>query len=329
MSHRQLTLPIRYQISVLWEMGLKKKEIAKRTGFHPSTIGRELKRNSREDVYEPERADKFAIYRRSEPRAYRKIDESLEDFIEASLELGDTPEQMSAYLLVVEGIKLSTQSIYNWINEPFKKRERLKKMLPRARASQRARNKKKTYIGKNEGNDRPSINDRPDLINDRSRVGDLEIDLIVGKNHKSNVLTICDRLSLYTMAAILPDQTAETVEKKLLELLLPYKDKIHSITSDNGSEFSNWKRITKALDCEYYFCNPYHSWERGTIENTNGIIRRSYPKKTDFNMVDEKEFQFRIDLMNFRLRKRIEFKTPDEVFHNRESIWTTTRKIAL
>jgi len=329
MSNRQLTLPVRYQISALWKMGLKKKEIAEHVGFHPATIGREIKRNSREDIYDPDRAQKFADMRRSEPRAPRKIDELLEVFIEVCLELGDTPEQMSAYLLVVENIKLSAQSIYNWINEPYKKREKLQKMLPRANASRKARNKKKTYIDKKESALKPSINDRPKEIDERGRVGDLEIDLIVGKNHKSSVLTICDRMSLYTMAAILPDQTSEVVEKKLLELLLPYKEKIHSITSDNGSEFSNWKSVSTKLGCKYYFCNPYHSWERGTIENTNGIIRRSYPKKTDFNLVDEKEFQFRIDLMNFRLRKRIGFKTPDELFHKRESIWKTMRKIAL
>jgi len=329
MSNGQLTLETRYHISALRKMGLKKKVIAKAVGFHPSTIGRELKRNSRDDVYDPERAQKFADMRRTMPRTRRIIDESLEIFIEVSLGLDDTPEQMSAYLWLIEGIKLSAQSIYNWINEPFKGREKLQKQLPRAKASQRARNRKKTYIDKKEGDNRVFIDKRPKIINDRERIGDLEIDLIVGKQHKSWVLTICDRKTLYTMAAILPDQTSGTVEKKLLELLLPVKDKIHSITSDNGKEFSNWKKISKKLGCDYYFCNPYHSWERGTIENTNGIIRRSYPKKTDFNLVDEKEFQYKIDLMNFRLRKRIGFKTPDELFHNRESIWKTTRKIAL
>ena len=314
---------------MLWKMGFKKKEIAEEVKFHPSTIGREIKRNSREDIYDPERAQKFANMRRKMPRTRRIIDDSLECFIEVSLQLGDTPEQMSAYLLSVEGIKLSAQSIYNWIKEPLKGREKWQKLLPRAKASRKAMNKKKTYINNKKGDSRVFIGDRLKVINNRRRIGDLEIDLIVGKNHKSFVLTICDRKTLYTMAAILPDQTADTVESKLLELLLPYKDKIHSITSDNGSEFSNWKSVSTKLGCKYYFCNPYHSWERGTIENTNGIIRRSYPKKTDFNLVDEKEFQFRIDLMNFRLRKRIGFKTPDELFHKRESIWKTMRKIAL
>ncbi len=217
----------------------------------------------------------------------------------------------------------------NWINEPFKGREKYQKMLTRAKATQRRKNKNKEYIVKEDTDNRVFYNDRPEEINNRSRIGDLEIDIIIGKDLSGGVLTVCDRKSLYTFAAIIPDHKAETVEKKLLELLTPYKNKIHSITSDNGKEFSNWEKISKKLGCDYYFCNPYHSWERGTIENTNGIIRRVYPKKTDFNLVDEKEFQYRIDLMNFRLRKRIGFKTPDELFHDRDSIWKTMKKIAL
>ncbi len=222
---------------------------------------------------------------------------------------------------------VSYQAIYNFINSPLKNRSHLAKLLPFYRA--RGRNGKKKYIERKENDNRIPIKFRPLAAELRLRCGDLEIDTIVGKDRKGGVLTIVDRLSRFTWARIIPDHKAATVKKALLEILLPIKDRIRTITSDNGVEFSNWKSISEALGCKYYFCNPYASWERGTVENTNGLIRRFYPKRTDFRLIEEEDLQFAISLINIRPRECLNNKTAYEKFFKTKSFWDTTDALHL
>jgi len=327
MTRRQLTIIERYQISWFLTMDFDQKEIAEEIGFAPSTISREIRRNSRDNTYDPDEAQFLANVRKMLPRRPRIIDEVVADFIEFTLKCGSVPEQISKMLTNYCGVKLSTAAIYNYIHHPLEGREKLAKFLPRIRKSKKRKNKK--TISKKPNDNRLSIAVRSALINEQTRFGDLEIDTIISRGHTGGLLTVVDRKSLYTWAARIPDHKPSTVSKKLIEMLGPIKDRIHSITSDNGFEFREWEKISgkDGLDCDWYFCHPYSSWERGIIENTNGIIRRKYPKGTNFNEVDEKELEFWIGCMNIRLRKKLRFLTPDEVFFNRESFWAVKNRL--
>ena len=298
---RQLTLKERYQISWYLEADYEQKEIAEALNRSASTISREIRRNS------------------------RVIDDTVAVFIEVKLKLKFVPEQISVLLKSQLGVKVSAQSIYNYIHHPLEGREELAKYLPRYKVSRRRRNKK--TIERKANDNRVFIDQRSEVINNRERIGDLEVDTIVSKDSKGGALILCDRVAKYTWGVLIPDHKPSTINKAILDTLMPIKDRIHSITSDNGFEFRDWEEIAKQLECDYYFCHPYSSWERGTIENTNGIIRRDFPKGTNFSLVDEKEFEFRIVLMNIRPRKSIEFKTPDEVFFNRESFWDMRKRL--
>ena len=325
MSKRQLTKIERYHISYLLEENLEQKEIAEIVGFDASTISRELSRNRYENGYDPDIAQDYTAARKSFSRKGRKIGEEEGAYIEEKLKLKFTPEQIRKLLKIELGVEVSTQTIYNYIHRQTKEGNDLAQYLLRKKTSKRRKNKKS--IERKAGDNRVSIDKRPEEINKRQRFGDLEIDTIVSKDSKGGALIICDRASRFTWGALIPNHKPSTINQALFDLLEPIKDKIHSITSDNGFEFRDWEGISEKLKCEYYFCHPYSSWERGTIENTNGIVRRDFPKGTNFSLVDEKEFKFRIDLMNIRPRKCIGFKTPDEVFFNRESFWEMKKRL--
>jgi len=326
MTRRQLTYVERSQISWFLAMDFDQKEIAEEIGFAESTISKEIRRNSRDNTYDPDVAQFLCDVRKKLPRKARVIVGEVEEFVIYMLKCGSVPEQISQLLKNSFGVKVSTTSIYNYIHHPFEGREDLAKELPRRKAAKKRKAKK--CIERKANDNRVSIDKRPEEINQRERVGDLEIDTIISRGDKGGALTIVDRKALQTWSALIPDHKPSTVNKALLEILMPIKDRIHSITSDNGFEFRHWEEIAKTLECDYYFCHPYHSWERGTIENTNGIIRRRYPKGTNFNEVDEKEYQFWIACMNLRPRKKLGFITPDEVFFDKESFWKDSKVIS-
>ena len=164
--------------------------------------------------------------------------------------------------------------------------------------------------------DRVSIDQRPKIIDNRDRIGDWEIDLIIGKNHKSAIVTIVDRLSLKTLVAKVIRKQSKLVADSTVSLLAKYKGKATwSITSDNGKEFADHKEISEALELDFYFAHPYASWERGTNENTNGLIRQYLPKGSDFDDVDDATCEFIMERLNSRPRKCLQYRTPDKVFN--------------
>ena len=322
MSRRQLTLRERCIISYLLEKGYNRKEIAEEIYTTPGTITRELQRNTFDNTYDPEKAHECAEIRRGLPRKLRVIDEEFDrPLIKELLELGLVPEQISQVMKKYLKKKISTAALYNYIKHPVMVQPDLERLLPRSRPGKRRYTK--SVLDENARKNRLFIASRSKEANERAEAGHLEMDTIVSRGRKGGVLVIVDRKTLYTWAKQVPDLCADTIKQATFDLLKPIKHRVKSITSDNGSEFSDWKAIKKGLKCEYYFCDPYSSWQRGTVENTNGIIRRDFPKKTDFSKVDEKHFQFRIELMNQRLRKRIGFKTPYELFFNKPSFWDT------
>lgn len=311
--YTQLTEGQRYQISVLMKNDFTKAAIACEIGVHPSTISREVSRNRGARGYRPKQANKTALQRRHEAPKARRMSKSIQSRVAEYLRLEWSPEQISAHLKSEGGDWVSHETIYRFVLEDKENGGTLYKHLRHA-----GKKRKKRYGGsdrRGEIKDRVSIDNRPKNIEKRDRIGDWEIDLVIGKNHKGAIVTIVDRLSLMTLIAKVESKHAELVTKATTSLLRCYKRHgAHTITADNGKEFAGHKAISKALGVDFYFAHPYSSWERGTNENTNGLIRQYLPKKTEFTSVGDEKCQFIMDRLNNRPRKCLGYRTPKQVF---------------
>ena len=158
------------------------------------------------------------------------------------------------------------------------------------------------------------IDDRPAIVNEKQRIGDWEIDTIIGKNHKQAVVSIVERVSKKTVLKKVKARTAELVTSSTIKGLKPHIDKVFTITGDNGSEFSYHEKIAKQLKADFYFAHPYSSWERGLNENTNGLVRQYLKKGSDFNPVSDSDLMVIMDKLNNRPRKSLGYATPNEIF---------------
>jgi IS30 family transposase len=159
------------------------------------------------------------------------------------------------------------------------------------------------------------IDERPQVVERRGRIGDIEGDTMLGRDKRVRIVTLVDRRSGYLIAYLLPKHNAELLTKLAVQKLkrLP-KEKRRTLTLDNGTEFSDWERLEKQTGMTIYFAYPYHSWERGTNENTNGLLRQYFPKSMDFNIITSKELADVVRRLNDRPRKRLKFKSPKQVF---------------
>jgi len=162
--------------------------------------------------------------------------------------------------------------------------------------------------------DAVSIDERPEIVDQKSRIGDWEIDTVIGKNHKQAIVTIVERASKFSVMKKVEKKTADAVASATIELLRPYQDRVLTITADRGKEFAYHHKVTKALECDYYFAHPYSSWERGLNENTNGLLRQFFPKGTRFEEVTERAVKRAKGLLNRRPRKTLGYATPTEAF---------------
>lgn len=153
-------------------------------------------------------------------------------------------------------------------------------------------------------------------MNEKTRIGDWEIDTIVGKGHQQAIVTIVERFSKYTVMKKLENKNALLTEKAVIELLEPHQNKVCTITADNGTEFANHKKISKALNINFYFAHPYSSWERGLNENTNGLIRQYVKKGSEFTQINDKSLAIIAAKLNNRPRKSLGYKSPNEIFLN-------------
>lgn len=204
------------------------------------------------------------------------------------------------------------QTVYNHVKKDRKAGGHLHKQL-----RQRGRRRKPRGHGKKRRSvipNRRDISERPTVVEERQRFGDFECDLIIGAGHPGVILTINERATGIVLMEKIKDKQASTVSEALLRLLKPYRGRIHTLTSDNGTEFARHELVSKELGCDYYFAKPYHSWERGSNENLNGLIRDYFPKKMEFYDITPKQIREVENALNNRLRKRHEFLSPNE-FH--------------
>jgi IS30 family transposase len=322
MNYKHLTIEKRYQIQAYKEVGFKKCEIAKKLRVHPATIGRELKRNSSKihKRYSAKKADKVSCDKRmyASKKSNLKMTKIVKNYIVKYIENDYSPEQVSATLRLRHEVNISLVRIYQYIEEDRRSGGELYTHLRFHHTGHRRAKYGEKYKGQIK--DRVSISQRPDVVNEKSRIGDFETDTIVGANQKGAITTIVDRASMFVKLSIPTSKKASDIEEETLRLMTPFKDRIHTITSDNGFEFSNHKNVSQALDCDYYFCHPYSSWERGLNEYTNGLVRQYIPKGTSFEKITPKYIQMIEDKLNNRPRKSLGWKTPNEVFYAKKMV---------
>ena len=308
---KQLTSEQRYTISVLLSKGLKKKEIAEAIGVSNSTITRELQRNSsKRGVYKWEIAQKQAEKRSKRTPGNRAISKAIWSSVKHYLvDEQWSPEQISGYL-AKDDIKISHETIYAWIREDKRNRGTLYKHL-----RHRLKHRKK-YVGAGRSCiiNRKSIHERPAEA-DGKRFGDLEMDTIVGPNNQQAIVTLVDRnTNMLFMKKLKYGKDAKNLALTVIEMLKPIKKKLKTITTDNGKEFSAHEIISEALGVDVFFTDPYSSWQKGAIENANGLIRQYIPKKVSFNDYDDKDIKDIEEKINRRPRKKLGFETPIERF---------------
>lgn len=237
-----------------------------------------------------------------------KMTQEIIDIIKSKLQIKWSPEQISGWLREEKDTLISHETIYQHIQADRKSGGTLFNRLRRkGKAYQR---RSKSQAGRGHIKNRVSIDERPVEVDEKERTGDWEIDLVIGKGHSGALVTIVERKTSFTVSTRINDKTAETVTAATIALLAPFKDAVLTITADNGKEFAYHEKMTEALGAKVYFADPYSSWQRGLNENTNGLLREYWPKKTDFKKVSPKEVESVIVQLNDRPRKKLNYQTP-------------------
>lgn len=310
MSYTQLTQEERYQISALLKAEHDQTEIAMILGRHKSTISREIRRNTGLRGYRPQQAQRLADERKQAKYQPRITDDTWLA-VEQLIVLDWSPEQISLWLKAFCDISISHEWIYQFVLQDKANDGDLFKHL---RCQKQRRKRYGSYNRRGHLIDRVSIDERPAVVDLRSRIGDWELDTIIGKNHQQAIVSMTERKSRYTLIQKVERKTAQCVSNAIINLLSPFSEYVHTMTSDNGKEFADHKNIADKLEAEFYFAHPYASWERGLNENTNGLIRQYFPKERDFTTITQKEISQAMNKLNNRPRKCLGMKTPNQVF---------------
>jgi transposase, IS30 family len=310
-TYRQLTQEQRYQIYALKQTGHTFTEIAEVIGVHKSTVCRELKRNRGQRGYRPQQAQSLAMERRQ--KAVSRITAERWVGVEKLLRQDWSPEQISGRLKKEQKVHISHEWIYQYV---LKDKQAGGDLYRHLRCQKKRRKRYGKYDRRGKLPNCHSIEERPVVVNRRKRLGDWEVDTLVGKRHKQAMVTLTERKSRFALLGKVTQRTALAVRNQILRLLLPVANKVHTLTSDHGKEFAYHEQIAETLHLKFYFAHPFAAWERGTNENTNGLLRQYFPKKHDFQEVSNQELEQAMSRLNFRPRKSLRFKTPFEVFYH-------------
>jgi transposase, IS30 family len=316
MTYKQLTLDERYQIQALLRMETSRAEIARRLGRHRSTITREIQRNSDPGLVVPYRAPGAA--RRAQRRRItkgalaRKIRGPLRKLIEQKLRLSWSPEQISGRLWLEKGIRISHETIYQHVLRDAKTLGFLRYCLRFTGTKQhrlrKSRRGERTRMRKN------WIAQRPAAANQRTELGHWERDCLLGKRGGSALLTLVDRRSRLTLVRHVPTVNERRVATATRLALRPHRKLTKTLTNDNGVEFQRDQTLQQQLGIPIYFTEPSSPWQRGSIENTNGLIRQYVKKNTSLDRSPPWLAAALEETLNFRPRKILGFRTPHEIF---------------
>lgn len=311
MKYKQLTSEQRYAINLELEKGASKKDIASLIGVHPSTVYRELERNkNKRGRYSWRLADEMARERKERLPGNRSTPEWIKRKALDLIRDDWSPKQVSGHLKKHENIDISHETIYKWIRKDKQNGGELYK-----HCRHKLKHRKRPVGSATNIPNRTSIRERPEEA-DGSRFGDFEMDTIIGPNNSEAILTITERKTNYLLIRKLPEgRNSGEVAKEVFKTLLPFKDILKTITTDNGSEFAAHELITERLGVPVYFTDPYCSWQKGAIENGNKLIRQYIPKRAlfkDYSDEDIKKIQYRL---NRRPREKLGFNSPKIEFY--------------
>lgn len=314
MSYTHLALEERFLIQKHLQAGCSQRKIARHLERDPSTISREIKRNTGKRGYRYKQADESAKHCRSEASSTpRKMTEEVRAMVRSLLAKRRwSPEQIAGRLRREGVVSVSAKCIYNYIWEDRAAGGTLYKSLRRRGKKPNRRGRDGSGRGVIPG--RVDIRERPKEVEEKRRTGDWEADTIVGSRHRGALVSLVDRHSKFTFLSKVRGKTAQEVGDAMLRRLLPVRGLVRTITADNGKEFAGHRRVAGELCAGFYFATPYHSWERGLNEHTNGLVREFFPKSLDLRKVDPREVKYVEDMLNTRPRKVLDYRTPEEVF---------------
>lgn len=312
-SYFHMTQAVRSQIFILKATGFSLQDIADQIGYHKSTISRELARNSIEGCYCYQQAQAMASGRRSSAsQTPNKLTSHLIEQIEDRVKLDWSPEQIAGRFKREGPLSISYQTIYKhiWANR-----------RSGGTLYQHLRHQGKRYKKRSSGNlagrglipKRVDISERPEVVEAKSEVGHWEGDSIVGVGHQGAAVTYADRCSKFVLIKPVQRRTALLTKQATFDLMGDDHLPVSTITYDNGKEFASHQQIAAKLEASCFFARPYHSWERGLNEHTNGLIRQYWPKSTNLKQVTNQQAQAIMDRLNNRPRKSLQFKTPMEI----------------
>lgn len=313
MKHKHLSLEERHYISIELKNKSSMNAIAKALKRSQGTISKEVQRNTGKRGYRYQQAHSLATNRLTNKQIPTKMTTELIATINDKLSVEKwSPEQIAGRLKIEKNISIHHETIYRHIIADKENGGLLYKHLRHSNKTYRKRSSSQgRYVGIP---NRVDIDERPEIINSRKRVGDWEGDLIVGAHHKGAIVTLDERKSKLRLAFPINNKLSDLTTNAITLLLTPFKRVVESITFDNGREFAKHTKIAQELGCKTYFAKPYHSWERGQNENANGLLRQYFPKGMELIDIAVEEVLKAVDKLNSRPRKCLGFKTPYEVF---------------
>jgi transposase, IS30 family len=315
MTYRQLTLGERYMLAALRKQGLNQSQIARSLGRHRSSICREIGRNSSraDGRYRAFTAQERTNGRRS--RSRRNLRFTARDFalVDELLRRQWSPEQVSGHLGRTGQLRISHETIYRHVWRDKREGGLLYTHLRGARKRRRKRYKSYDSRGRLAG--KRLISQRPAVVERRRQLGHWEIDTVIGSGSKDCIVSLVERKTGLLLIGKLEDRTTESLNRRVIHLIRRHGGVFKSITSDNGTEFHDYRRIEERTETTFYFATPYHSWERGSNENANGLIRQYLPKGASMAGLSQPQCNAIAHKLNTRPRKRLGFKTPLECYN--------------
>ena len=315
MKYRQITSGERYRIAALRQEGYRPAAIARHLGRHRSTISRELSRNrSRWDgSYRPSKAQEQTNGRRSRSRRNERFGQQEWKLVTGLLVQQWSPEQVSGALRKAGELSISHETIYRYVWRDRAEGGELHRHLRCAGKKRRKRYGRYDSRGRLAG--KRLIAERPTSVEPRQAVGHWEIDTMMGVGNTHCVVTLVERATGLTLIGKLKERTAAALNQRVIALIRKHPGKFLTITADNGTEFHSYREIERATGVKFYFATPHHAWERGTNENTNGLIRQYLPKRKSMARVRQWDCNRIAKALNTRPRKRYDWETPEERFH--------------
>jgi transposase, IS30 family len=309
--YKHLNLEQRYQIAAYKKSGCSIREIGQTIGVSAATVSRELRRNRMGGKYDPSFAQRIADNRFKGRSPYRKFSATMQQLVEQKLRLRWSPEQIVGRCKLEGKPIVSIERIYQHVWSNKRQGGDLYTYLRHWRRNRKkygSRRSRKFASGK------VSISQRPDIVTQKAREGDWEVDTIVGAQGKGVILTSIERKTQFTILAKLESKNHKHVQKVFINAFAPYKDQVLTITSDNGLEFAGHKHIAQRLQADYYFAHPYSYWERGMSEHLNKLVRQYIPARSNFSNYSCQDILAIQKQLNQRPRKKLNFRTPNEVF---------------